>query len=248
MKTPLLFAFSILSLFIFADEPAAEAEAATPTWDHTIVSSLNLSNGNSDSLLFQLGGESKYVNDKHSFNSSAAYAYGSTKTDEGEDDTTRDTSSAKAKYSYAFSEPWFGYFSTDYLQDEIADIDYRVTAGPGGGLNLIKNEKLTLSVEAGVVYFAERVGETDKNELALRFSQNYTHQLNENAKLWQSLEVLSTADDTDDYLLNAELGVESILSGNLSLRVVLQNRYDNIPAEESEKNDLILTAGISVSL
>ena len=56
------------------------------------------------------------------------------------------------------------------------------------------------------------------------------------------------AEDFDDYLLNAELGVEAALNSHVNLRTVLQNRYDNTPGEGLEKNDLALITGIGVSL
>ena len=69
-----------------------------------------------------------------------------------------------------------------------------------------------------------------------------------NAKLVQSLEYLPEAEDFDNYLLVGEIGVEAAMSDRLSLRVVLQSKYDNTPAEGKERNDLSLIAGIGMHL
>ena len=52
-----------------------------------------------------------------------------------------------------------------------------------------------------------------------------------------------------EFLLNAELGVETTISKQLSLRLLVQNRYDSAPVSGSEENDisarmaLVYTAG-----
>jgi hypothetical protein len=51
----------------------------------------------------------------------------------------------------------------------------------------------------------------------------------------------------EDYLLNVEIGIESLVAGDLSLRIVASDRYDSTPAT-AEKNDLTLRAGLRYSL
>ena len=56
------------------------------------------------------------------------------------------------------------------------------------------------------------------------------------------------AEDFDNYLLTGEIGVEAAISDHLSLRVVVQDKYDNTPAPGAERNDLSLIAGLGLSL
>jgi hypothetical protein len=53
-------------------------------------------------------------------------------------------------------------------------------------------------------------------------------------------------DKFNNYILNAEVGVEAALnkSSNLSLRSVLQDAYVNIPAPNRLKNDLKLITSL----
>jgi len=84
--------------------------------------------------------------------------------------------------------------------------------------------------------------------LALRFAERYSCQALKNAKLVQSLEYVPEAEDFDNYLLVGEIGVEAAMSDRLSLRVVLQDKYDNTPAEGKERNDFSLIAGVGIQL
>jgi len=91
------------------------------------------------------------------------------------------------------------------------------------------------------------VAEAEEN-IAVRIGQFYTRKLSDTANVWQSLEYLPLFDDFDDFLLSAELGIESSVNENMSLRLVAGNRYDATPAGGSEKNDFTLTGGLSYKL
>jgi putative salt-induced outer membrane protein YdiY len=52
-------------------------------------------------------------------------------------------------------------------------------------------------------------------------------------------------EDFDNFLIVAELGTEATFNSRLSLRVVLQDRYNSEPAAGRKKNDLTLISGIT---
>lgn len=142
----------------------------------------------------------------------------------------------------------FGYLAASVLSDDIADIDYRATIGPGLGVYLVKNENTTLSIEAGPSYVWQQVAGTPDDYLVLRFAERFDQKFSATAKMWQSAEYLPTADNFDQYLLNAELGTEASINTRVSLRLVFQDKYNSTPADDLEKNDISLIAGISVKL
>ena len=49
----------------------------------------------------------------------------------------------------------------------------------------------------------------------------------------------------NNYLVNAELGVDSALSKTLSLKTYLVDNFNNQPASGRQKNDVKLISGIS---
>jgi putative salt-induced outer membrane protein YdiY len=62
--------------------------------------------------------------------------------------------------------------------------------------------------------------------------------------LWERVEVLPALNDTDFYLVLAEVGVESSLADWLRFRTAAQLRYDSAPAEDKEEADLFMTASL----
>ena len=72
-----------------------------------------------------------------------------------------------------------------------------------------------------------------------------SQKLSDHAKLWESFEVLRQVDKFENYIMNAELGVESAMSKKLSLQAMMQDSYHSEPAPGRLKNDLKLIAGVT---
>lgn len=167
-------------------------------------------------------------------------------------DTTVKNAKAFLNVKKTFSPKTFGSLDASCLRDEIASINYRITVGPGLGAYFVKTEKAALSVEVGPTYVWEEVevGGTNvtDNYFAIRFFEMASWAFSTGSKAWQSAEYLPKASDFNDYLLNAEIGVEAPLSAGVNLRLVLQDKYDSTPADDKVPNDLALVAGVNISL
>lgn len=169
--------------------------------------------------------------------------YGESTVDDAKE-TTAENGKAYGNFKKTISDMTFAYIDTSLLYDNVADIDYRATLGPGLGAYLLKSDTTKLFAEAGVSYVFEETGDGSDDYASVRFAERFEHQLSETAKLWQSLEYLPQIDDFGAYLINAELGVSAALNSKMNLRLVLQDRYDSEPSAGREKNDVTLMAGV----
>jgi putative salt-induced outer membrane protein YdiY len=163
-------------------------------------------------------------------------------------DTTVENARLFAGAKKTITERTFGSVDASVLYDDVAEIDYRAMISPGLGVYLVKNESTSLSVDAGPAYIWEHVAGVTEDYVAVRFGERIEHAFSKTAKVWQSAEYLPGADDFGDYLLNAEIGAEAAMNSRVNLRIVLQDKYDSTPGEGLEKNDLVLIAGVSMSL
>lgn len=146
------------------------------------------------------------------------------------------------------SPRFFAYADGSALYDGIADIDYRVVAGPGLGVRVIKAEATSLSLEAGVSYLWEEVGNQTGDYLAARLSQRFEHEPGDTSRIWQAAELLPKASDLSDFILNAEAGVEAAVNSRIKLRLTLKNKYDRTPGAGLKRNDLALVSSIGISI
>ena len=142
------------------------------------------------------------------------------------------------QYNRLFNERLYGYGRVDFLHDTIADLGYRVTLSPGLGYYFIKNAKTSLSGEVGPGFIFERQGGVNNSYVTLRVAERFEHKFTAKTRLWQSLEFLPQVNDFKNYIINAEIGLETDLTDKMSLRTFLQDTYDNVPAPGRKKNDL----------
>ncbi len=223
---------------------AAEAEE----WDTSLAVGANLNQGNTDTMGVSaaLTTARDYKKMEYRFGIEANYGENTTTADDGSENTDKTAQNAKtyANIKRKLGTPYI-YSDNSILHDEIGGIDYRAIIGAGGGFYASDNDEDKLGIEAGLAYVAEEFesGENDDG-LALRLAARHDHTFSETAKCWASVEYLPNMDDFGDYLLNAEIGTETVLNSTLSLRVVAQDRYDNEPPDGLEDNDLAVIAAL----
>lgn len=167
---------------------------------------------------------------------------------EPERQATAQNIKALVNYKRTF-DGWYAYTDDSVLHDRLADVDYRVLLGLGAGTRLLDTDRNKLDVEGGVAYVIEQITDIDPdNYPALRVAIRHDHQLNETSALWASAEFLPEIGAIKNFLLNAEAGAEIAVDSALSLRIVLQDRYDGDVPEGKENNDLTLATSVVYKL
>ena len=174
-------------------------------------------------------------------------ANGEKKTSKSEE-TTAKNGEAAGKILFTVDDPFSVYLNASIFADEIADVDYRAMVGAGVAVDLFKSDAATIRLEVGVAPMWEKIdGETEYYTMG-RIAETLEYSFAGGAKVWESAEYLPALDDGDKYLFNAEAGVESPLNDMLSLRFVIKDRYNSLPGDGNEKNDVSATVGIRVKL
>lgn len=253
--------------FVAAATTSAFAQDADPTaWKTSAGVSVSVQKGNADTTLFGANILSSKKWDKNEINLGADGVYGdNTSVDLAPPDangnvstrevsrTTAQNYGAFAQYNRLISDRFYAYGNVSARQDRIADVDYRISLSPGAGYYFLKNEKTTLSVEAGPGFVFEKLAGTSKEFWTIRVGERLTHQITKSARLFQDAEFIPQVDDFNNYVIQGQIGVEADITKKLALRVVFQDTYRNepapitgtIPLQFREKNDLKLLAGIN---
>lgn len=214
-------------------------DASTNKWETTASLGFTITSGNSDSVLAnaQVLSLRKWEQNEIRLGADASY---------GELDNEKNVEGLHgfAQYNRLFTERFFGYLRLDGLHDAIADIEYRFTLSPGVGYYFIKNPTTTLSGEVGPAFIYEKVGGEETGYFTARLAERFEHKFNDNVRIWQSIEFLPQVDDFNNFLINAEVGVESKLTEKLALKVFAVDNYDNEPAPGRKENDLKVVTAI----
>ena len=221
---------------------AANQTALTnkPAWESSLSIGFTLTRGNSDTLLATANIQThrKTAFNEITLGADAAY---------GDNNSVQSANNAHAfgQYNHLFTERFFGYFRTDALHDEVADLQYRVTLSPGVGYYFLKQTNTTLAVEFGPAMVFQRLGTNDNNFVTLRLAERFEHKFAENnARVWQSVEILPQINAFNNYVVNAETGIEAGITKKTSLQVYVEDNFVNEPAPGRQANDLKIVSGL----
>ena len=98
--------------------------------------------------------------------------------------------------------------------------------------------------ELGPGMISQRLGGVDTTYAILRLAERFEHKLNDGARFWEKVEFLPQVNKLQNFLVNAEVGVETSLTKTFSLRVTLQDNFINQPAPGRKSNDVRLISGL----
>jgi putative salt-induced outer membrane protein YdiY len=210
-----------------------------PAWESSISAGLSLTRGNSDTLLTTVAFKTRKKTTENEFTFGADGSY-------GENDSVKNSESLHGvgQFNHLFSERFYGFLNLEGLHDGIADLDYRFTFSPGTGYYFLKGTNTTLAGEAGPGLIIQQLGGEDTTYAILRLAERFEHKLDNGARVWEKAEFLPQVNKFENFLVNAEIGVEAPLTRTFSLRVTVQDNYINQPAPGRKSNDVKLISGL----
>ena len=250
-QTPVFAVAALVSMVTtptLAQTQAPVKEAKKPEWKSSAAAGLTLTRGNSETLLATMSATTDRKWDQNELSLGADGTYGENKDQNtGQNTTSAESLHGFAQYNRLFTERLYGYARVDGMHDGVADIDYRVTLAPGVGYYLIKNKTADLSVEAGPGYIFESLGGQTDDYATLRVAEKFHYAINDRARIWQTVEWLPQVNKFNNYIINAEIGIEADITRDkkLSLRSYVQDTFNNQPATGLKKNDVKLVTALA---
>lgn len=229
---------------------------ATNRWESSLAAGLTLTKGNSDKVQGSIGIRSTRRSPLNEVLLGAFGTYGETtiertrvtssgaRVTEEETTTTASAVGGYGQYNHLLTEKLYGGARADVLHDDLADLKYRVTLSPLAGWYAVKQPTMKLNLELGPSGVFEEQGGEVNDYAAVRLGDRFERKLTARARVWQSFDVIPQLDRLSNYLLIAEVGAEAALNGRFTVRSVLQDTYDNEPAEGRSPNDIRLITSL----
>ena len=233
-----------------APAPVCGEPAKDPSvWDKSLNFGLNYTDGNSKTTNIYAGGLVARDYQNNAWRFQADYNYGAA-ADSADAPKTENKNNfrALADYRRVLEDDWFAGAGTAFAHDEIADLKYRAILSPSAGRYLIRDEETKFSLEAGPSYVFEKLGDVEEDFPAARIADRLEWELSATSKFFQFAEYLVSFEDSSQYLVNAEVGIESALNSYLSLVISVRDYYINQPAEGRVPNDIITITALKVTL
>jgi len=241
---------------VVGQDAAKPTEEKKPLWETSANAGVTLTRGNSENFLATAGINTQRKWSRDEILAGASAAYGTTEVEEPNPTpppATRDVDNRTEayikgffQYNHLFTQRFYGAIRADGLNDEIADVHYRFSLSPLAGYYFIKSPNTTLSGDIGPSWVVEKVGNAGpRGYLGIRAGERFEHKFKSGARVWQTADITPEVENWENYVLNAEVGVEAPLTKKLAARLVLQDTYDHQPSPGREKNDLKLIAGLA---
>lgn len=233
-----------------ADAPPAPADSDEEPhpWTGSADLGLTVTEGNSESLSFSLGGEASRRLEHERWAFSLSYVR---TTEDGEEVT--DQGSFQGGYDYFASERLFFASSFRAGFNKPAGLSRRLAPGLGVGYAFIDGEEASLSLEGGGSWIQDRfVNDSTADAFYVSFREGFELTLSETTRLTQELRWDPQVSDFSDYLLHAEATLTTRISDLFGLRVTFRDDYDSTPFPGApgeparEKNDLTLITGVNL--
>jgi putative salt-induced outer membrane protein len=217
-------------------KPAAPGKG----WDTAAGVGFGLTRGNSETLTATVNLNTAYRGAANEFFFDALAAYGETGSE-----TTVQSVRAAVQFNHILADPFYIGERVGFLHDEIAEVDYRVTPAVVGGIYLVKNDAVKLSLEAGPAYTFERLAGVDDNYFTVLAGQKLDYKFNDTVSLKEFVTGTLDTDNTDKWVISAGASLNIVLTGRLMLQTSVIASYDNLPARGVQHGDVLLTSGLA---
>jgi len=232
-------------------DAAKKHKELTKVWTHTVdhgwVSSvdlaLNAASGNSDTGYFTAGLTLDKKRGKNEYVAKISYAYG-----EESGEKSLDELLALASWKRVGSGGYYTGARLDMRQDSLADLDYRLGATFLQGYNLYKSKKGWVTPEIGVGFTLQELGDSETERLNAYVGLHAEYWLHAKTRFYMSSTLFVPFKESSAAYFWGELGIETLLTERMSLKLYLQDSYENSPAAGKEHNDLRIIAGLSFKL
>jgi putative salt-induced outer membrane protein YdiY len=212
-------------------------------WKVTVNVGLSIASGSSESSLIYADIQTERAWGQNELLLGAGGTYS-----ESESVTTSDYQFGYLQYNRLLTERFYFGAKGYGVRDDLAELDYRLHLGPVWGYYLIKDSQTTFAIEAGPSYTWENQGGVSDSYVSLLFAERFDYQFSDRLKLWQMVELRPQVDDFNAYTLTAEIGLETRMTGHLSLKTFVRNIHNSRPVRGFERNDLAFVTALSYAI
>src|ERR1017187_2854734 len=223
----------------------AKADDITTTnWHGNVALGLSLARGNSDTFLMNASALAAREWNQNELKLGVDGQYGLNDWGQSNQTQSADSVHGFADYKRLFTERLYGDLNVDGTHDDLADLRYRLIAGPAIGYYFIKSDKTKVNGEVGPSFIYEKLGSNTLSYVTMRVTERAEHAFNTGSRIWEQVDYLPQVDKFDNYLLNSEVGAEAALNTRLSLRIVAKDQFNSQPAAGRKENDITLISAV----
>ena len=161
--------------------------------------------------------------------------------------TTAQATQGGGRYDRNFDGRLFGFGAADFQTDALQSLDLRSVFSGGLGFHMLKSDRTTLDLLAGLNYTRENYSTLHRNLVALTVGEELTQKLGASTVLTEKLYAYPDLNEAGEYRAAFSLGTATKLSKWLGWQNAFNDIYVTNPPAGKKTNDLQLTTGLNIS-
>lgn len=162
---------------------------------------------------------------------------------ESEGKKSREYLNAAYQGDWTISDEHYALGIIDYERDVLAGFRHRTTSSLGLGWRAIREEGVTMSLEAGPAFRYEWYRDGDENSsIAARGALTSSWQMNDKVRLSHNMELVT---EQDNATIRTITGLQAKLTNRISSQISYDLRYQDRPLLGKEETDTITRIGVT---
>ena len=214
-------------------------------WSGSVLLGGMITTGNTETQSINAAGHLGRRTETDRIQFDASYLFGRQKVPgDGTHETTNNWT-VEGKYDYFFTPKAYAYGDVRVEKDVIAGIDLRFTPGVGGGYQWVDTPKLKFNTEGGVSYLYRKYAHDGTSEsVSLRLAYHLIGKIADKVSAFHNLEYYPGLDRIDNYLITADAGIHTDITGKMFAEFKVEWRYDSQPAPGKVYSDVRYIASL----
>jgi putative salt-induced outer membrane protein YdiY len=154
-----------------------------------------------------------------------------------------------ARYEYDLTPRVFAYGFVDLEHNSPQDLTLRLVPGGGLGFHAIRTERAQLDLFGGAAWNREWFDEgEDRSSAEAQLGQSLTYQLGSRTSISEQFVVFPNLSDGGEFRLNFDAAVTTAITKRIGWQLTVSDRYLSNPSPGFERNDLIVTTGLTFKI
>ncbi len=228
--------FSIDLADIFElDEPEKDFD-----WESHVELSTTVNTGNTTttSSLFRADSTIRVPNHRHLIEFTTSH-------ESTDNETTKEQSLVRYNYNWFFNEPWFLSAQVSAERDPIIELESRLIASIGIGLDIWNTPRRTLSVQLGAGGQTEEIGVVTTDSSVATWTLRYRQGLlNDDLELFHNHVITENLGGRTNTSYKTTTGIRYEITDLLYVNLTFDYDYETDPVPGIEKEDTTLLIGI----
>lgn len=167
--------------------------------------------------------------------------------EEAEQIATKEQLDVDYGYKRFISEKWYAAGNAEYFEDQLKDIDQRITLGAGMGYQFWQDSFGAFSTDLSLNYVREELAGEQESNPAVRWGLDYQRYLfAKKLEFFHGQSILFIPDSDRGEVLESSTGLRYALNDRIDTAVRVDVDHETDPAPGNSKTDVTYTLGVGI--